>query len=271
MAERSPSDTMTGTAGRTTVWLTFLDGLALDQLAAYRALLDDGEQIRLDRFKVEGARTEFLVGRALLRSVLSLHATDIAPAEWRFSTNAYGRPHVCHPLPAPVHFNLSHTRGLVALVTGPEERIGVDVEWIGRGAPGRDVARRYFTADEADEIEAGADDSERSERFFALWTLKEAYIKARGMGLALPLDAFVFDCSSQDIGVRFDTARIEDIGERWHLERRILGRDHRLALACPADGKPVAFAEYVPQVGDPTRVEPKRAEPFGTMIGRAAT
>ena len=265
-----PADTQGKAATKTTVWLTFLDRLGPDRLAAYRDLLDESEKMRFDRFKVEGARTEFLVGRALLRSVLSLYAGDIAPAEWRFATNEYGRPHACHPLPAPVQFNLSHTRGLVALITGPDERIGVDVEWIGRGAPSRDVARRYFTAREADEIEAVTEESERSERFFALWTLKEAYIKARGMGLALPLDAFTFDCSGPDIGVRFDRARIEDVGERWHLERRILGRDHRLALACPADAEPVAFAEYVPQAGDPNSVEPKRAAPFGLTSERTA-
>ena len=96
-------------------------------LSQYASLLCSEEQARHARYRIERVRNEFLVTRALVRTVLSRY-TPVEPVEWRFTTNAYGRPDVSSPpLAEPLRFNLSHTRGLIALVTRLEE-VGVDVE-----------------------------------------------------------------------------------------------------------------------------------------------
>ncbi|EAU43286.1 putative 4'-phosphopantetheinyl transferase [Fulvimarina pelagi HTCC2506] len=240
-----------------------IENLPADRLAAYPSLLDAGEAARHERFRVNSAREEFLVGRALLRTRLSALRPDIAPEDWRFALNAYGRPAIdwsaMATAPAPLFFNLSHTRGLVALVVGGMEDIGVDVETIARGAPERDVARRFFTEGEADWIDAGTGEIDRTERFFALWTLKEAYIKARGMGLSLPLDGFFFDCSLNPPSISF-TGAIEDEPSRWRFERRWIDDGHRLALAVPAGSPPSRFFETEPLGAAPRAIAPNVAD-----------
>ncbi|RFC65082.1 4'-phosphopantetheinyl transferase [Fulvimarina endophytica] len=247
------------------IHLTPLDRVPPETRQAYVGLLDPAEASRHDRFKVEGARLEFLVGRALLRLRLTACRPEIAPTDWRFTSNAYGRPAIDWPSTgaeaSPLFFNLSHTRGLVALAVAACEDIGVDVETIARGAPDADVARRYFTATEADWIDDAQELSERTERFFALWTLKEAYIKARGMGLALPLDGFGFDCSRRPPEIAF-TQKIDDHASRWRLERRCIGDGHRLALAVPSALKASRYFETIPLVAGPREIRPRVCEAF---------
>lgn len=247
------------------VHLVLMSELPPERLEAYLILLDEGERERHDRFRVKGAREEFLVGRALLRTALSSVRSDIGPSRWRFALNGYGRPSIdwgaSGAEPSRLFFNLSHTRGLVALVTGTSDNIGVDVEAIARGAPDHDVARRFFTEAEANWIEAGADKGERTERFFALWTLKEAYIKARGMGLSLPLDGFYFDCSSNPPTVSF-TDKIDDAPARWRFERRRIGSGHRLALACPSGAVITRFYRSDPAGSPPISFTPAVADAF---------
>ena len=195
------------------------------------ALLDPGERVRHDRFKVDGARQEYLTGRALVRTVLSRHAA-IAPQDWRFEANRYGRPSLApeqEALSPGLVFNLSHTRGLVALAVGHDCDLGVDVEWIDRQSRLADLCTRYFAADETAYVRA-AEGDELTERFFAFWTLGEAYIKARGMGLALPLDGFAYDITGDQPTIRFEPTCPDDPA-RWRFLRRPIGDRHRLALA----------------------------------------
>ncbi|MDY8107636.1 4'-phosphopantetheinyl transferase superfamily protein [Fulvimarina sp. 2208YS6-2-32] len=253
------------------IFLAPIDRITPDALSACQVLLDAGEADRHDRFRVQGARQEFLVGRALLRTRLSAACPNVAPSDWRFSPNAYGRPSIdwramggdgrASAEPSDLFFNLSHTRGLVALAIGPRQEIGIDVEAISRGAPGQDVARRYFTTGEADWIEGDADEGARTERFFALWTLKEAYIKARGMGLSLPLDGFFFDCSKSPPPIAFN-GKIDDVPSRWRFSRRTIGPQHRLALALPADFEEPRFFEVHPPHGTPAAFAPGETAAF---------
>ncbi|MBP0615628.1 4'-phosphopantetheinyl transferase family protein [Jiella mangrovi] len=195
------------------------------------ALLDPAERARCDRFKVEGARREYLTGRALVRSTLSRYAA-IAPADWRFEANQYGRPAIAPEQAAKAPglvFNLSHTRGLVALAVGRDCELGLDIEWIDRQSRLAELCTRYFAPDETAHVRA-AEGEELTERFFAFWTLGEAYIKARGMGLALPLDGFAYDITHEPPTIRFEPSCPDDPA-RWRFLRRPVGDRHRLALA----------------------------------------
>ncbi|MCD2469916.1 4'-phosphopantetheinyl transferase superfamily protein [Jiella sp. MQZ9-1] len=234
---------------------------------AWLGLLSSTERARYDRFKVEGARREYLTGRALVRTTLSRHA-DCSPADWRFEANRYGRPAIApdqaHAAPGLV-FNLSHTRGLVALAIGRNCDLGVDVEWIDRQGRLADLCTRYFAPSETAFVHA-AEDDELTDRFFTFWTLKEAYIKARGMGLALPLDGFAYDVSASEPTIRFEPTCPDD-PSRWRFFARRIGASHRLALAMAVAGagvvsvcfwqarplvaKPEAFAEPAVRLAAP--------------------
>lgn len=234
--------------------------------AAWLPLLDGSERARYERYKVEAARQEYLTGRALVRTALSRHA-PVDPADWRFEPNRYGRPSIATRLQpdAPgLVFNLSHTRGLVALAVGRDCDLGVDVEWIDRQSRLADLCERYFAADETAYVRA-AEGEELTERFFAFWTLGEAYIKARGMGLALPLDGFAYDIAGEAPSIRFE-ATCPDDPARWRFLRRRIGERHRLALAVASDAPEITVTFLR---GVPGSSEISEAGEFAAVLARA--
>ncbi|MBO0903150.1 4'-phosphopantetheinyl transferase family protein [Jiella sonneratiae] len=239
-----------------------------EDAADWLAILAPAERERYDRFKVEGARQEYLAGRVLVRRTLSRHA-PIEPKDWRFEANAYGRPAIAAEqagLAPGLVFNLSHTRGLVALAVGYACDLGVDVEWPDRTSRPADLCGRYFAESEARHVRS-AEGAELTERFFAFWTLKEAYIKARGMGLALPLDGFAYDLSGPAPAIRF-SARCPDDPARWRFLRRRIGTSHRLALAV-SSAEPVLgvrFWRAAPFAAD----MPERGEGEATLVAAPA-
>jgi 4'-phosphopantetheinyl transferase len=155
---------------------------------------------------------------------------DVAPREWQFAANAYGRPELgATHASCGLRFNLSNVPDIVACVVTRGCDVGVDVEPITRMQGEHSIAERYFTADESADIRAAAPER-RSERFFRYWTLKEAYIKAHGSGLSLPLDAFAMRLGDERISIAFD-GRIDDRAEDWQFEQRWIDDVHVLAVA----------------------------------------
>lgn len=159
-------------------------------LARWAALLSVDERARWQRFAREEDRCRFLLARALVRTVLA-RRLGCEPASLVFSADAHGKPRLQHPSGTALQFNLSHTRGLCALVLGSGAELGVDVENFDREVEVLALARRFFATPEVLALEALAPRPQR-ELFFALWTLKEAWVKAKGLGLRVPLDEFSF-------------------------------------------------------------------------------
>ncbi len=190
-------------------------------LTAYDALLTPEERARGARFVPAEARHRHLITRALVRCTLSRYA-DIAPEAWRFVENAWGRPAIDPACGTPsLRFNLSHTDGLIACLVARDIDVGIDVEDTGRRADYLGVGRRFFSHEEAAALEATTGDA-RAERFYQLWTLKESYIKARGMGLALPLAAFTFDLRGERPTIAFEPP-IEDDPAAWQFSQLRIG------------------------------------------------
>ena len=179
------------------------DATILVQLAT---ILDEDERARHDKFVFPNDRHDFLVSHAFLRCVLARHA-DVHPAAWRFTANRHGRPEIATPAIAGLHFNLSHTRGLVAVAVAWEREVGVDVENTSRSAP-LDVAKRMFADDELHAMRMLA--PSRDKRFFELWTLKEAYAKARWQGFALPWKEFSFDLDATQGEIHFQSQSADE-------------------------------------------------------------
>ena len=157
-------------------------------------MLDDEERARAARFVHERDRHQFIAAHALLRILLQELAGGPAGA-WRFIAGSHGKPSL-HPDPrlGRLAFNISHTRGAVACAMTLDHDIGVDIEDLER--PGRllEIAHAYFAPDELIVLHS-APPAEQHAVFLRLWTLKEAYIKAHGDGLSLPLDRFAFALS----------------------------------------------------------------------------
>ena len=225
------------------------------ELNADWEILDESERVRASRFIIDADKRAFICAHAILRRALShavlSHAMRIAPATWRFRNTPHGRPEVLEPsVQAPLRFNLSHTRRSVACAVTFDREIGIDIEDETRGAP-LDVAERYFAPAELAALR-GLETREREERFFVYWTLKEAYIKARGRGLSLPLDDFAFDLTDPSkIAIAFSPAHdCRDNPSQWWFASWQLPFEHRAAIAVRAA-----------RVGEPVTVEIVDATP----------
>jgi len=213
------------------LWLTYYDGIDDGSvLADMRALLSNTECNQQRRFHFEDDRKRYLVTRALVRSVLSRYAA-VDPREWAFSRNDYGRPFIRnhHPDAQGLCFNVSHTRGLIALAVGRHRELGVDVEYLASRRISPDIANSFFSPREAAEL-ATTPSARIHDRLFEYWTFKESYIKARGMGLSLPLDKFTFHFPhARAVRIDIDPA-LEDHADRWSFWQYRPGADYLLAL-----------------------------------------
>lgn len=216
--------------GEVHLWLAFCgdaDDAALH--ARYRALMTPEERARGDRFHFERDRARHRVTRALARSVLSRYA-PIAPQDWRFEATSYGQPLIANPEPAArsLAFNLTHTSDLVALAVTRGRAVGVDTENVSRGAL-LDVADRFFAPSECEHLRALPAEAQTT-RFFELWTLKESYIKARGMGLSIGLSKFAFDLRQPGAVSLSTLPELQDPAERWALRHLWATPEHPVAL-----------------------------------------
>jgi 4'-phosphopantetheinyl transferase len=175
--------------------------------------LSDDERARWQRYKFDKHRREYLATHALARTALSSHH-PLAPEAWRFQLNEYGKPWIDPD--CGLCFNLSNSTGLVVCLIGTGDEVGVDVEPRIRAGSIIEIAHRMFSQRELKQL-GDLPGDERPERALHLWTLKEAYIKARGIGLALPLKKFSFLFEdSRRIRLEID-ASLGDDPARWRF------------------------------------------------------
>ncbi|MDA1052765.1 MAG: 4'-phosphopantetheinyl transferase superfamily protein [Planctomycetota bacterium] len=182
------------------VWFTATDTVNRPEvLLDYQELLDDNERRRYASFRFPADQHLYLVAHALLRTSLSRYA-DVAPQEWRFSRQDGERPEILHgPDPeSQLRFSLSHTPGLAACIIAEDVDVGVDVETLNREVDAMSIGNRYFSRFESRDL-AGLSGCARQTRFLEYWTLKEAYLKACGRGLSIPMNDFSFACDDNGV------------------------------------------------------------------------
>jgi 4'-phosphopantetheinyl transferase len=213
------------------VWHVLADQAPLAE--ALRTLLDAGEIARMSCLHHAKDRELFLLSRVLMRSVLASYLGCDA-REICFACDNHGKP----TLRADRHgeslrFNLTHSRGAAVLAISRRE-VGVDVENRQRKVEYLALADRFFAPDEARHLR-GVGEAKRPDAFFAIWTLKEAFVKGIGRGLAFPLEAFAFDL---DVDRLIAFRPLADFVARdWHFRQFELDALHCGALAVhhPAD------------------------------------
>jgi 4'-phosphopantetheinyl transferase len=151
--------------------------------------LSEAERHHHNQFGSENLRHEYLAARALCRLTLSRY-TGVEPQDWRFIVNANGKPAVAGPADfSGLHFNLTHTRGFQACIVSRAGEVGIDAEETSRPVEIQSVAGHFFSPAEQTML-AALPPQERQIRFFEIWVLKEACIKACGLELAGSLSRF---------------------------------------------------------------------------------
>lgn len=200
----------------------------------YQGLLNEDEQNRMAKFYRADHRHRFLLTRALIRSTLS-HYHDAEPAEWSFNQNPYGKPEIASPAMQPaIRFNISHCDGMIIGGLTRTHDIGVDAEDCRRAtAAGLDRLSQYFSNIEINDLK-DISKSKYEERFFDYWTLKEAYIKARGKGLAIPLSSFSFLFEGDRLGGFEADTSINPDPQNWQFFRPAISPHVRVAIAINA-------------------------------------
>jgi 4'-phosphopantetheinyl transferase len=196
-------------------------------------MLTEEERQRLDRLRFQRDRIVFLATRVLVRRVLSRYE-PVAPQAWRFVADANGRPEVADG-PAWIRFNLSNTAGLVVCAVSSAAAVGVDVERVARTAP-LELIDEVFAASEAAALRA-LEPGAQGRRFFEVWTLKESYIKARGLGLAIPLHRFAFTLEHGHAPRITIDAELGDAAEGWQFTQLCPTPTHLVAV-CVSSTKP---------------------------------
>jgi len=216
------------------VWLVGGDDAAIGA-AGYDSVLSSVERDRASKFKFAVHRRRYTIAHAALRHILGGYL-ELDPAQLEFRQGPYGKPELASTARSePLNFNLSHSHeaALVAVTHGGQ--IGVDIEYIKREFQWQEVAERFFAPGEIARLRALP--VEKQQRaFFTCWTRKEAYIKAKGGGLSIPLKDFEVSLSPGEPASLVSCIGDPKEVQRWQLAEIETSSDYAAAIAVEGTG-----------------------------------
>jgi 4'-phosphopantetheinyl transferase len=216
--------------GTVHLWQTPLEDRA-SEVTAWYELLSRDEQDRALRFREGRPRNDFVVTRGTLRALLARYL-GTAPQEVHFCYAIHGKPllggnsNLC--------FNVSHTRGLAMMAVAQDRAIGVDVENVNRDTDVKPLAERFFSESERQALRHLSGQELRA-AFSRCWTRKEAYIKAKGDGLALPLSQFDVSIAAGDRNALLATRPDRGEASQWTISDVPVIAEYAAAVAVSAD------------------------------------
>ena len=197
------------------IWRAPLD-LAPSQVDHLKSSLSIDERKRADRFVFLKDRRRFIVGRGRLRTILARYL-DAQPAQLQFCLGMYGKPSLATVSGEPeLRFNLSHSRGLALYAVSRSCEIGIDLERIRTDFDCRHLAERFLSPGENVVLD-GIPSNLKHEIFLAYWTCKEAYAKATGLGLSLPLDQIDVTTAVVRLIGRLNSKSNQEKSDTWSL------------------------------------------------------
>jgi 4'-phosphopantetheinyl transferase len=209
------------------VWKIYLKAPGLSE---NRAILSSDERVRASRFRFHTDSDRFIAARSSLRTILARYLW-IRPADLKFGVNPFGKPHLIGGQDKlGLRFNLSHSHDMALLAVARNRDVGVDIEWMRRDFATDEVAQRFFSRSEVNQLESIAPEL-KTEAFFNCWTRKEAYIKARGEGLSFPLDQFDVSFAPEARPALLDNRRDPEEVWRWSFEELSPATGYAAALA----------------------------------------
>lgn len=210
------------------------------------------ERDRMQKFHAPRHRHTYLVAHALVRGALA-RELDCAPSELIFENNAFGKPSVVLPASrAKLEFNLSHTEGMCVVALSTSSRVGCDVESLDQPTLEVDIARNFFTPEESEEILTHPS-AQQVQRLLTYWTLKEAYIKAEGLGLSMGLDTFYFSLQENQPPRLMLKSGAQQPSAQWQFKQMMISDHYLFSLAIE------------PRHGVDANVEIKKADWIGRL------
>jgi 4'-phosphopantetheinyl transferase len=214
--------------------LTSECGDAIGGGAAAASWLNDQERVRHARFAEDDDRRMFLLGRVMARTLVGA-AMNTPPTSWQWHEGPHGRPEIAGA--SDLAFNLAHSAGLVACALASGREVGIDVEDLQRTRVDPAVVRRYCSPAEVADVESRGD--AWHDRFLHYWTLKEAYLKARGLGISVPLREIRFHLETHEGHEEHEGSKV-----RISFEGSLRGNDDRWSflLTRPTERHLVAVA-----------------------------
>jgi 4'-phosphopantetheinyl transferase len=231
---RSAPAEVTLSSAEVHVWRAALDQVTTSVEHLQRSLSADERQ-RAARFYFPRDRRRFTVARGVLRDILGRYL-KLPPSALGFGYSAYGKPSLAIGADADLlRFNLSHSHemALFAITWGRE--IGVDIEYLQREIACEEIAERFFSPQERASLRA-LPAAVKQRAFFNCWTRKEAYIKAHGEGLSLPLDQFDVSLVPGEPAALLATRSDPWEALRWSLQALTMDPDYVAALAVEGHG-----------------------------------
>lgn len=212
----SPPQRLEADAASVHVWLAALS-LPAASLQQVEALLSHDEYLHAHRFRLERDRCHYMAARGILRTLLGRYL-QVAPASLHFVAGPYGKPMLAPDSGSDLlRFNLSHSHGLAVYVVAWDREVGIDIEYMRPLADLESLAQRFFEPQEQDALRslpAGI----RQQAFYQCWTRKEAYSKARGVGLSSPLDQFSVSLVPDEPARLLSVQGEPDEVRRWSLQ-----------------------------------------------------
>jgi 4'-phosphopantetheinyl transferase len=199
------------------------------RLTELQQLLSSEELPRLRRFRCRQSTHRYLVSHAMLRTVLSRYA-DISPAHWQFVYGSYGRPEIANRSVPHLRFNLTHTDGLAACIVSLDRSCGIDAERLSERHSPSGIAKKMFASKEYDQLQHLSGQA-YLDYFYSHWTLREAYVKARGVGLTFPTRKLDFTVHADDTIRVIFAPDVEDGNCHWHFQLLRPTPEHVVAIA----------------------------------------
>jgi len=216
---------------RVHVWRAYLDVPAARVESLQRTLAAE-ELRRAKRYRFQKDRDRFVVARGFLRAILSEYLRT-EPSQLRFRYNAHGKPELLDG--QGLRFNMSHSDGLALYAICRDREIGIDLERIRPELPGQEIAERFFSPREVVSLRA-LPEGMQADAFFACWTRKEAYLKARGQGIVLGLDQFDVSLSPGEPAALLRVIGHPEEAARWSLQELRPAAGYIAAVAVEGHG-----------------------------------
>ena len=246
---RPPPETLVLGCDEVHVWRATLDQTP-SQIQSFRKSLAADEQARAERFYFERDRRHFIVARGVLRAILGGYLKR-APEGLSFCYSSHGKPALAGESGGDaIRFNVSHSHGIALYAVTRGREVGIDLERIRSNLEVEEIAGRFFSRREVAMLRALPTEEQR-EAFFRCWTRKEAYIKARGEGLSLPLDQIDVLLAPGEPAAILGTRPDPSEAFRWSLQELATAPGYVAALAVEGQGWRLACWQW-PDPGQPS-------------------